>query len=76
MKKLICVSGKLLLPLQVGNRAVILNGGDCIYTSRVVEILKETAEVAYFETMNSVYKVSLAPVPIKAALPADLAMCA
>lgn len=76
MKKLVCISGKLVFPLQVGNRAVIVNGGDCIYTSRVVEILKETAEVAYFETMNSVYKVSLSPVPIRAALPADLPMCA
>lgn len=76
MKKLVCVSGKLLFPLQVGNRAVIVSGGDCIYTSRVVEILKETGEVACFETMNSVYKVSLVPVPFKAALPADLQMCA
>lgn len=76
MKKLVCISGKLLFPLQVGNRAIIVSGGDCIYTSRVVEILKESEEIAYFETMNSIYKVSLVPVPFKAALPADLAMCA
>lgn len=76
MKKLICISGKLLFPLQVGNHAVIVNGGDCIYTSRVVEILKETGEIAYFETMNSVYQVSLTPIPLKAALPDELALCA
>lgn len=76
MKKTICISGKILFPLQVGNRAVIVKGSDCIYTSRVVEILKETDEIACFETMNSVYTVSLSPVPVKAALPSELAMCA
>lgn len=63
MKKLICISGKLLFPLQVGTRAVIIKGGDCIYTSRVVEILEETEGVACFETMNSLYQVSLLPIP-------------
>ena len=42
MKKLICIGGTILFPLQVGKRAVIVKGGDCIYTSRVVEILSET----------------------------------
>lgn len=76
MKKIICISGRLLFPLRVGNRAVIVNGGDCIYTSRVVEILEETQDAACFETMNSVYKVSFASDPNKSALPASLAMCA
>lgn len=76
MKKLICISGKLLFPLQVGTRAVIIKGGDCIYTSRVVEIMEETEGIACFETTNSVYQVSLTPVPIKAALPEELALCA
>lgn len=76
MKKLICISGKIPFPLQVGKRAVIIKGGDCIYTSRVVEILNQTDTVAYFETMNSVYQVSLSPVSVRAALPSELSMCA
>ena len=76
MKKVMHISGRLLFPLKVGNRAVILHGGDCIYTSRVVEILEESEGIACFETMNSVYRVSLVPVPASAALPEELAMCA
>lgn len=76
MKKTMHISGRLLFPLKVGNRAVILYGGDCIYTSRVVEILEESEGFVCFETMNSVYSVSLSPVPIGAALPEELAMCA
>lgn len=76
MKKLICIGGTILFPLQVGKRAVIVKGGDCIYTSRVVEILSETKEAVCFETMNSVYRVSLLPVPVKAQLPSELSMCA
>ena len=76
MKKLVCISGKILFPLQIGKRAVIVKGGYCIYTSRVVEIWNETEDMAYFETMNSVYKVSLSPVPMKAPLPSELSMCA
>ena len=71
MKKLICIGGTILFPLQVGKRAVIVKGGDCIYTSRVVE-----KEAVCFETMNSVYRVSLLPVPVKAPLPSELSMCA
>ena len=33
-------------------------------------------DFAHFETMNSVYQVALAPVPIEAALPTPIAMCA
>ena len=41
-----------------------------------MEIWNETEDMAYFETMNSVYKVSLSPVPMKAPLPSELSMCA
>ena len=76
MKKLICIGGTILVPLRGGGRAVNEKGGDWIYTSRVVESLSETEEAVCFETMNSVYKVSLLPVPVKAPLPSELSMCA
>ena len=76
MQKLVCICGNILFPLQSGKRAIIVKGVDCIYTSRVVEIWNETDDMAYFETMNSVYKVSLSPVPMKAPLPFELSMCA
>lgn len=76
IKKRIDVCGKLLFPLKEGDKAVIVRGGDFIHTSRVVEILEIEADHVIFETMNSVYRVALAPFPIKAALPTPLAMCA
>lgn len=72
MKKLLCISGTLLAPLKEGRCAVILHGGDCIRTSLVVEILEQSDDFVHFETMNSVYKVSCAPVPAEA----TLALCA
>lgn len=75
-KKQIAVNGRLLFPLKEGDRAVIVRGGDFIHTSRVVEILETETDHVLFETMNSVYWVALAPVPIKATLPTTLAMCA
>lgn len=76
MKKQIDVSGRLIFPLREGQRAVIVRSGDYIHTSRVVEILEIETDHVLFETMNSVYRVSLIPVPIKATLPTPLAMCA
>lgn len=72
IKKVVCVDGSLALPLQVGKRAVIRRGGDFIFTSLVVDIRDERAYFACFETMNSVYKVSLVPVPVEAAIPYPL----
>lgn len=76
MKKNVSLSGRILLPLQEGQRAVIQSGGSIIHTSLVVEIIEQNPDFAHFETMNSVYQVALAPVPIEAALPTPLAMCA
>lgn len=76
MKKNISLNGRILLPLQEGQRAVIQSGSSIIHTSLVVEIIEHNPEFAHFETMNSVYQVALAPVPIEAALPTPLAMCA
>ena len=66
MKKIVSIEGNLVFPLQVGHRALIRQNGDFIRTSLVVEILAIRADYACFETMNSVYKVSLAPDPEEA----------
>jgi hypothetical protein len=75
-KKDVYLTGTLASPLKEGSRALINCNGSCVYTSRVVEIRKVTADFAFFETMNSIYHVSLVPVPSRAPLPDDLAMCA
>lgn len=75
-KKTVIVTGHLLFPLKEGHRAVIVRGGDYIHTSLVVEILETKPDHVLFETMNSIYRVQTEPVPIKAALPESLAMCA
>lgn len=76
MKKTVNVTGKIVFPLQEGSRAVISTGGGLTYTSTVVEIFEERTDFAHFETMNSVYKVCLQPVPIRMAIPPFLKMCA
>lgn len=76
MKKVVAISGSILFPLKEGCKAVICSSGNIIHTSLVVEIIEQTPEFAHFETMNSVYRVALAPFPIDAALPEPLAMCA
>lgn len=75
MKKMVSISGTLLFPLAEGKRAVICHGGDIIYTSRVVDIQEQREDYVRFETMNTIYQVSMAPVPGTAALP-TLRMCA
>lgn len=75
-KKNVYVSGTILAPLKEGHRAAIVRGGDIIYTSRVVEIFNTSPDSVCFETMNSVYHVSLEPVPFRTALPSNLARCA
>ncbi len=76
MKKEVNINGKIVFPLQEGNRAVISTGSDFIYTSPVVEIKEERTDFVCFETMNSVYKVCLQPFPVRAAIPPFLKMCA
>ncbi len=61
MKKTISLSGRVVMPLKEGSRAIIAYGGDFIYTSRVVNIIEVGKETAHFETMNIIYKVSLIP---------------
>ena len=66
MKRIVNLEGNLVFPVQVGHRALIRRNGDFIRTSLVVEILANRTDYACFETMNSVYKVSLTPVPTEA----------
>ena len=75
MKKHVSLSGRLLSPLKEGQCAIIQRG-DIIRTSRVVEILEVTDVFVHFETMNTVYQVSMAPVPGAAAALHALRMCA
>lgn len=65
MKKTVCIDGTVAFPLEVGRRAVIRRGGDFVFTSLVVEIREQRADYVCFETLNSVYQVSLAPVPVE-----------
>lgn len=76
MKKEMSVNGWITFPLEEGCRAVISTDNGLIYTSPVVEIMEERSDYACFETLNSVYKVCLQPVPARVTLPTFLKMCA
>lgn len=65
MKKTVCIDGNVAFPLEIGRRAVIRRGGDFVFTSLVVEIREQRTDYVCFETMNSIYQVSLAPVPVE-----------
>lgn len=72
----VSINGRIVFPLEEGCRAVILTDNRLIYTSLVVEIMEERTDYACFETLNSVYKVRLQPVPARVTLPTFLKMCA
>ena len=55
------LTGMLLRPLAVGNKAVILHQGKVTITSRVVDIYVHTADEVQFETMNSRYHLLTGP---------------
>ena len=76
VKKRITISGRLLFPLQEGYKAIIIHSGGVIHTSRVVEVIKTDTDHVLFETMNSVYWVSLVADYSESALQKPLKMCA
>ena len=76
MKKEVSIYGRIVFRLEVGCRGVIFCVNRLIYTSLVVEIIEERTDYACFETLNSVYKVRLQPVPARVTLPTFLKMCA
>ena len=76
MKKEVSINGRIVFPLEEGHRAVISTGNGVIYTSPVVEIREEKADHTCFETLNSVYRVCLRPIPVRASIPPFLKKCA
>lgn len=62
LKKSATVCGTLMLPLCVGNRALILHDGGYIHTSKVEAIHSVSANEIRFETRNTCYRLLPAPV--------------
>ena len=73
-KKQVILTGRLAAPLCEGSRAWIRHHSGLVCTSRVVRIQSLTDRKAVFETMNSMYHVSLETYPFVMELPE--AMCA
>ena len=73
-KKQVILTGRLAAPLCEGRRAWIRHHSGLVCTSRVVRIQSLTDRKAVFETMNSMYHVSLETYPFVMELPE--AMCA
>lgn len=61
LKKSATVSGTLMLPLCIGNRALILHEGGYIRTSKVETIHSVSANEIRFETRNTCYRLLPAP---------------
>lgn len=61
-KKFTTLSGVLMFPLCIGCRALILHDGRYTHTSRVVAIHNVQPGDIRFETMNTHYRLLLAPV--------------
>lgn len=62
LKKSMTVSGTLMLPLCIGCRAIILQEGGYIHTSKVETIHSVSAGEIRFETRNTCYRLLPAPV--------------
>lgn len=60
-KKFATMSGKLLFPLCIGCRAIILHDGGYTHTSKVVAIHNEQPGNIRFETENTHYRLLLTP---------------
>ena len=55
------LSGTLLCPLMVGEKAVIFHQGLITRTSRVVAVHSRTADEIRFETLNTEYRLLTGP---------------
>lgn len=55
------LSGTLLCPLMVGEKAVIFHQGLITRTSRVVDIHSRTADEVRFATLNTEYRLLTGP---------------
>lgn len=66
-KKRIFMTGEVLLPLTVGQRAMIYSKNGYTRTSAVVSVKEISRRFVVFETLNSIYCVTPAPVSEMAA---------
>ena len=73
-KKVISMTGTVLLPLRIGARATIFNNDDIIRTSIVASIKQVTQDSIIFETQNSIYCVAFSFSPEPAAMTANTNM--
>ena len=78
-KKSIVMRGALLRPLALGQSALLHAGGKIYHTSRVVAVHEQSDALVRFETLNSIYCLSMSPFPLAACNPLpmmSLAACA
>ncbi len=62
--KELALTGYLSLPLRVGERALIIQGGQhSLLTSPVRKILEVSQYGIVFQTCNTIYRLSYTPVP-------------
>ena len=76
-KKSIVMRGALLRPLALGQSALLHAGGKVYHTSRVVAV--QSDDLVRFETLNSIYCLSMSPFPLAVCNPLpmmSLAACA
>lgn len=76
MKKSTTLSGTLMFPLCVGNRALILHEGGYVHTSTVEAIHSVSANEIRFETRNTRYRLLPAPVSQEADFRPAMSMAA
>lgn len=64
-KKYVKMTGNVLVPVTVGNRAVIANGGNLVTTSKVLRTKRISKKKICFETRNTCYVLHLmSPIPL------------
>ncbi len=76
LKKIEHITGTVVGTLRTGRSALIRRGGDFIRTSLVVEVYTQSPQYACFETMQVIYKVSLATLPAENRMPCTLRLVA
>lgn len=64
-KKHVKMTGNVLVPVTVGNRAVIANRGNLVTTSKVLRTRRISKKKICFETRNTRYVLHLlSPIPL------------
>ncbi|MDD2981017.1 MAG: hypothetical protein PHN80_13760 [Hespellia sp.] len=65
LKKQVALTGFLVLPLRIGERAFISHGQQSIATSSVQQILEVSNDGIVFETRNTIYSLVYTTMPIE-----------